>query len=262
MIEINLLPGGGRKKTTSARPSINIGAMLTGITSKLGNAYITGSAVAGVLVLLVVGVMWIKQGKDQSTSETRLKSALEDSTRYAGVVAERARLEAKRDTLLRQVNLIRSIDEDRYIWPHILDEVSRALSSYTWVTALGFAGTPAGSVNIVALPKPLAPAAAAVPRDTGLHTPVPAVPKAKPMPTAIPKDEIIFRVSGRTVDIQALTHFMRDLQASPFVSVVDIDPVTPSSDQGKEVYAFTLSVKYRRPDTTAVHRVPLVMTVR
>ena len=28
------------------------------------------------------------------------------------------------------------IDSDRYVWPHLLDEVSRNLPSYTWLTSL------------------------------------------------------------------------------------------------------------------------------
>ena len=37
-----------------------------------------------------------------------------------------------------------AIDEDRYIWPHILDEVSRALPPYTWITVLNLAGPKQG----------------------------------------------------------------------------------------------------------------------
>jgi len=259
MIEINLLPGAARKKAATSKSSIDFAAMFSGLSGKLGNPYLIGSAAVAALVLVVVAFMFLKQIRDLSSAEKRLHVALDDSTRYAGIVAERARLEAKRDTLLRQVNLIRSIDEDRYIWPHILDEVSRALPNYTWLTFLQFAGSPAGTVNVVATPKQkLAPVP---PRDTSNHTPLPP-PKLKPLETAIPKEDITFRLTGRTVDIQALTRFMRDLQASPFIGLVDIEPVTPGQDQGKEIYQFTLSVKYRRPDTTAVKRVPLVMTVR
>ncbi len=269
MIEINLLPGAGRKKAASTtRSSIDYAAVFAGLTAKFGNPILIGVAAVVVLTLGVVGWMYLKQSKDRNVAESRLHTGLDDSTRYAGIVAERATLEAKRDTLLRQVNLIHSIDEDRYIWPHILDEVSRALPGYTWITFVQFAGAPAGSVNVVALPKVVPPPFVPPPPagtkiDTTVKVPVKvAVPKVKSMPTTIPKDEITFRVTGRTVDIQALTRFMRDLSLSPFVGTVDIEPVTPGTDQGKEMYQFTLSVTYRRPDSTAIRRLPLVLTVR
>ena len=75
-------------------------------------------------------------------------------------------------------------------------------------------------------------------------------------------DEISFRVTGHTVDIQAITRFMRDLALSPFVGAIDLEPVTTGNDQGKEMWQFTLAVKYRRPDSTALRRLPLVVTVR
>jgi len=187
--------------------------------------------------------------KDKTTADARLDKAMTDSTHFAGVVASRAKLEAKRDTLLRQVNLIRSIDEDRFIWPHILDEVSRTLPAYTWITTMGFAGAPAGTLNVVALPKATA-------KDTVKGA------KPKPFVTAVPKEDVTFRIQGRTVDIQALTRYMNDLSASPFVSNLILERSDPAVDQGKEIYQFTLSGTFKRPDSLTVHRSPLVVTVR
>jgi Tfp pilus assembly protein PilN len=251
MIEINLLPGAARKKTgSSTRSSVDYAALFAGLSGQLKNVYIIGGAAAAVLAVAAVGVMFLKASHDRTTAESRLDKAMTDSTRYASVLAARAQLTAKRDTVLRQVNLIRSIDEDRYIWPHIMDEVSRALPAYTWITNLIYAGAAAGSQNVVALPPP-------PPADS-------KNPKPKPLPTTIPKEEVVFRLTGRTVDIQALTRFMSDLQQSPFIASVDLERADPSSDQGKDMYQFTLSMRYRRQDTTsaAIHRLPLVVTVR
>src|SRR6185295_11212502 len=65
----------------------------------------------------------------------------QDSTRYASVLKERERAEARRDTVLRSLNLIKAIDDDRFIWPHVMDEVSRALPPFTWLLSVGFSGT-------------------------------------------------------------------------------------------------------------------------
>jgi Tfp pilus assembly protein PilN len=250
MIEINLLPGAARKKSASStRSSIDYSALFAGLSGQLKNVYIIGGAAVAVLAVAAVGIMFLKASHDRTTAESRLDKAMTDSTRYASVLAARAQLMAKRDTVLRQVNLIRSIDEDRYIWPHIMDEVSRALPAYTWITNLIYAGSPAGSQNVVALPPP--------PPVDPKHPP-------KPLPTNIPKEDVVFRLTGRTVDIQALTRFMSDLQQSPFIASVDLERADPSSDQGKDMYQFTLSMKYRRQDTTstAIRRLPLVVTVR
>jgi Tfp pilus assembly protein PilN len=258
MIEINLLPGGARKKAAAAAgPSFDFAAFTTGITAKFGSPWVIGAAVASVLTLIVVGWMFFGQASAKKTAESRLQAGLDDSTRFNSIVLERARLAAKRDTLLRQVNLIHSIDEDRYIWPHVLDEVSRALPNYTWIMSLQFSGTPAGSNNVVAAPKPPPPP----PRDTSSKA-VAKAPKIPALPTTIPKDEVNIRLTGRTVDIQALTRFMRDLSQSPFLSDVFVERADPGNDQGKEMYQFTLSMKFRQPDTTALHRIPLVVTVR
>jgi Tfp pilus assembly protein PilN len=251
MIEINLLPGASRNKKASsaARASVDYAALLSGLTARFGSPYVIAAAVVGVLAVGAVGFLFLKQGKDKETADARLDKAMTDSTHYSGVLKARATLEAKRDTLLRQVNLIHSIDDDRFIWPHVLDELSRTLPAYTWISIVGFSGTPAGSQNVVALPKLTA-------KDTVKGG------KPKPLPTTIPKDEVTFRITGRTVDIQALTHFMSDLSSSPFITGVQIERSAPGSEAGKELYDFTLTATYKRPDSTAIHRTPFAVTVR
>ena len=190
-----------------------------------------------------------------------MQKAKDDSTRYAKVVAERNAAQAKRDTLLRQVNLIRDIDDDRYIWPHIMDEVSRALPQYTWITIMGFGGTPQGSTNIVAapVPPPKKPKAAT---DTS-KSPAPAlIAKAPAVETTPPRDQVMLRITGRTVDIQAMTRFISQLEDSPFLSNVYLERTTPMTEAGSDEYQFQLIINYTRPDSMAIRRVPLVVTRR
>ena len=59
---------------------------------------------------------WLAGLPDLSDLAGRLEVAVRDSTRFSTLVQDRIRAEATRDTLLRQVNIIKSIDEDRYIW--------------------------------------------------------------------------------------------------------------------------------------------------
>lgn len=250
MIEINLLPGAGRKKAARAK-SVDFGAMAAGISGRLRDRFLIGSIAATVVCAAGVGLLYMLQTTRESTLLERREVSLRDSTRYANFLKDRYRAESTRDTLLRQVNVIRSIDEDRYVWPHVLDEISRALPQYTWLTAVSFTGTPQGSNNVVVTPK------------TGEDTSAAKKRKApKRMDTTIPKDVISIRISGRTVDIQAVTRFMKDLEASPYLSNVQLDKSELAVEQGKEVAQFQLTVGYTRPDSLMLHRVPLTLSVR
>jgi type IV pilus assembly protein PilN len=251
MIEINLLPGAGRKKAAHAK-SVDFAAMAAGVSGRLRDKFLVGSIAAFVVCAAGVGVMYALQNARAATLDERREIAVRDSTRYANFLRDRYRAEATRDTLLRQVNVIRSIDEDRYVWPHVLDEISRALPQYTWLTAVSFTGAKQGSNNVVVTPKTADDTSAAAKKR---RTP-------KRMDTVIPKDVISVRVTGRTVDIQAVTRFMKDLEASPYLSNVQLDRSELAVDQGKEVAQFQLTIGYTRPDSLMLHRVPLTLSVR
>ncbi len=248
MIEINLLPGAGKKKAAK-RQAMDFGAMTAGVTGRLKDKFMIGAIVALVVAGLTIGVLYTAQAAKESSLSDRRDRALRDSTRYANVLKERYRAEAARDSLLRQVHLIQSLDEDRYVWPHIMDEVSRALPQYTWITSVAFTGTPQGSNNVVAAPKTAA--------DTAKKARAP-----KRMDTSIPKDAISLRIVGRTVDIQAVTRFYRDLEASPYLGNVQLEKSEAAVDQGKEIAQFQFTLGYTRPDTLMLHRVPLSLSVK
>lgn len=245
MIEINLMPGSGKKKG-SRRQSVNVGAMLAGASGRMKDKFMIAAVVAVVVGAGGVGLLYFTQSTTDSQLTEREAQAVHDSTRYANFLRDRYHSEAVRDSLLRQVNVIKGLDEDRFIWTHVLDEVSRALPQYTWLTVLGYAGTPQGSTNVVASPKDST--------KKGV--------KPKRLETDVPRDSVSIRLMGRTVDIQALTRFMKDLEASPFIANVQLDRSELAIDQGKEVTQFQLTMGYSRPDTTMIRRVPLSLTAR
>jgi len=80
--------------------------------------------------------------------------------------------------------------------------------------------------------------------------------------TEIAHDPVSVKLQGHTVDIQALTRFMKDLESSPFLSNVQLDRSELALELGKEVTQFQLTVGYNRPDTSAVRRAPLALPVR
>jgi Tfp pilus assembly protein PilN len=253
MLEINLLPGGPRKKAASAGASVDFNALFAGIKGQLGNLWMIGAVAGIVLALGVGGYLYYRQSHDRTVAEERLAKAQDDSVRYAKVVAQRNAALAKRDTLLRQVNLVRAIDDDRYIWPHILEEVSKALPQYTWITMMGIAGTPQGSTNVVATP--------VAPKKAGPDTA--KIKKPPVVETVPPRDNVLFRITGRTADIQAMTRFYSDLEASPFMGNVYLERTTPGDAAlGGDFFQFQLTISYTRPDSMAVRRLPLVSTRR
>jgi Tfp pilus assembly protein PilN len=243
MIEINLLPGGGGRKARSrgggAGLQIDLKGLFSGLTSRLGDKYLLAAVASSITAALVIGMLYSRQTYRAVTLAAAQEQAVKDSTRLSIALAEKLRAEAMRDTALRQINIIRSIDEDRFVWPHILDEVSRALTPYTWLTSIAIAGTPQGSVNVVANP----PASGAARVDTN-----------------VVREAIALRIVGQTVDIQALTRFMRQLEASPFVASVTLEKSEMVLEGNKEVTQFALTAAYTRPDASHLRRVPLTLS--
>ncbi len=249
MIEINLLPG-ARKKSPTRGPSLDLSTMFAGVSGRLKDKVLIGTVVASAMRRrsAAVGWMYFSQAEAQKTLDADTKKAHSDSVRFSTLFRENTRITATRDTLLRQLNLIKTIDQDRYIWPHVMDEVSRALPQYTWITSIVFFGTPQGLAAAVALPPAV--------KDTAAKKPS----KPKRIETNIPPDPVMFRIMGNTVDIEALPRFMRDLEASPFLANVTLDLSAHGIDQGQDVTKFQLTVTYTRPDTAQLlSGSPLVM---
>jgi len=248
MIEINLLPGSGKKaRKGSAGPKMNFGAAFSGIRERVRDPFLAGAIASGVIGVAIVGFMWFSQAKRESTLDEALQKAVQDSTRYSSVLREREMAEAKRDTIVRSLNMLRAIDDDRYIWPHVMDEVSRALPPYTWLVTLGFSGTGQAQTPITTV---------AAPADSSHGR------KRKAIATTVVRDTVRIRLVGNTVDIQALTRFMKQLEVSPFFEQVQLARSERANDNGKEVTQFQLDMLYSRPGATDVRRVPLAVSVR
>ncbi len=244
MIEINLLPGTGKKPRNRGGAGVNFSGVASGIASKVNDPLLL-SAIASVLVaaLVIGGLFWHQRAQNVQINEA-LQKAEQDSINYSGVIREQRRAQSQRDSVVSQVNLIKSFDDKRFVWPHIMDEVSRALPPYTWVTSLLQTNTL--NTGPVAPPPPGAKGA-----------------KAGPPPvdsTSVPR--VQFRLIGNTVDIQALTRFMKVLEASPFIENVQLERSSIILVDGKEVTEFALSAAYQTPDASSIKTVPVSLSVR
>ncbi|HYT71878.1 MAG TPA: PilN domain-containing protein [Gemmatimonadales bacterium] len=236
MIEINLLPG--KKKKAAAGPGFRLampdfGALVASIKNPwLLTASATSAVVVGGGLLL-----FITESARLRVLEGRLEATQTEKRRFDAVIAQKRQSERIRDSLIAEINVIRSIDADRYVWPHLLDQITKALPPYTWLRSIQFAGAGSGQPEAP-------PGAAAAGADT---TGGPAVR---------------VWISGATVDIQAYTTFLRQLAASPWLA--DVTPATSSTviEADRPVTAFNVSVRYRVADSVYIRTIPLVRAVR
>ena len=249
MIEVNLNPGTGKKKAKKGGgggSKLSLGASFAGLKARVRDPWMLGALGSAVVAALMVGGLYTTQEARAARLDEELQKAVQDSTRYASVLREREKAEAKRDTVLRSLNMIRAIDDDRYIWPHVMDEVSGALPPYTWLVSLGYSGVGQATSPVRTVAEP-APASGR---------------RRKPANTQIVRDTVRIRLVGNTVDIQALTRFMKQLEVSPYLENVTLQSSARAMDNAKEVTQFQLDMLYTRPSQTDVRRVPLAVSVR
>jgi len=235
MIEINLLPG--KKRAAPAGAGFKLGLKLPdfrAILANITNPWLLAASAAWVLVLGGGLALFVTSRARLAVLNSRLEQVRVEKRRFDAVIAQKRQSEKIRDSLVAEINVIHQIDADRYIWPHILDQVTKALPPYTWLTGI--------SAQAASGPPP-PPAAAGAP---------PA-----PVQTAVG-----LSITGSTVDIQAYTTFLRQLAASPWLT-----EVTPASsqtvvEQDRPVTAFTVNARYRVADSVYIHTVPLTQSLR
>ena len=245
MITVNLRPNLKRKRARS--PLAGFGESFRGLGGRVKDPLLLLAVVSWVGAAGFLGYVFASTTRELSALEPQLEQTRAEHKRFKAFLAEKRHQETIRDSLVAQIGVIRTVDGDRYVWAHLLDEVTKALPAYTWLVDLGVAGpTPAPQ----AAAQPPAKAAAG---KAAADTAAPAVPVHLP---------VSFSVNGRTIDIQAYTRFLRQLEASPWVT--DVTPVSAQTVIEKErpVTAFTIRATYRQADSAYVRTVPLSQSVR
>lgn len=244
MIEINLLPGAAKK--SKSRGSFSLKGLTSGVAAKVKDPYLLSAVAAVFLAAAAVAGMHVTQKSSAVDLGLRETAAMRDSTRYAMILKERRRAEAKRDSVMKQLTIIRSIDDDRYVWPHILDEISRSLPPYTWLKSVQ-------QTSAVVVP------AALLEDQKKADTSAATREKKGEAPT---NEALRFRVIGNTVDIQALTRFMKLLETSPFLQNVQLAKSELVMLDGKEVTEFQLDAEFERPEKSVITTAPVSLSVR
>jgi type IV pilus assembly protein PilN len=135
MIEVNLLPEEYRTRSKGLRrmggekgPPGSVGEG----TDRWRNVLL----VAAVIVPLAMVAGWLVQRSEAGGLEERLEAATADSARLADLRALSDSLSARQHAIRERVALIEQLDRDRFVWPHIMDEVSRAVPQLVWLTSL------------------------------------------------------------------------------------------------------------------------------
>jgi type IV pilus assembly protein PilN len=235
MIEINLLPG--KKKKAAGGGGIKLSMPdFRAIIAQVKDPWLIGAVSAWVVVGGGGAALFITGRARLAAAESRLDAVKTEKRRYDIVIAQKRQAEKVRDSLVSQINVIRTIDADRYVWPHVLDQITKALPPYTWVTHVQSVG--------------------------GIVAGAPGQSQVTVQADSTGRPLVRISIDGKTVDIQAYTTFLRQLAASPWFT-----EVTPASSQvvieaDRPVTAFNVTVRYRVADSVYIRTVPLVQAVR
>ena len=212
MITINLKPGARRAK---AGPSFAGGlSALKELPGKIKDPWPMAAVAVWVLTIGFLGYIGITSAATRSSMETKLNTARSENQRFRHLIADKRRAEAAKDSVTKQIATIRAVDGDRYIWPHILDEVTRALPPFTWLTDLA------------------------------------AIPQAASADSTLPPP-VGVQMNGRTMDIQGFTRFMRQLEESPWLGDVTLISTGTDIDHGRAITVFTVKANYVRKTARA-----------
>ena len=240
MIEINLLPGKKKKAAGGGGAGFKLSMPdFRAIISQVKDPWLIGAIAAWVLVGGGGAALFITGRARLASAESRLDAVKTEKRRYDIVIAQKRQAERVRDSLVTEIKMIRAIDADRYIWPHVLDQVTKALPPYTWITRI----QPIGVVMAGGGAQPGQPQVVVSTDSTGAPL-------------------VRVSIDGRTVDIQAYTTFLRQLAASPWFT--DVMPAASQVviEADRPVTSFNVTLRYRVADSVYIRTVPLVHAVR
>lgn len=226
MITVNLRPG-QKRKAAGGGPKQYLDR-LKAFGSKVKDPFLVGSIAACIAVAAFLGWSFLSTSAKYNALAPRLEQARDEQKRFDNLLKQKRRAENIRDSLLSQIATIRGVDGDRYVWSHVLDEVAKALPPYTWLLSM-----------TAQSPPPVT--------DTTENAPPP---------------QLKFRLEGRTMDLQAYTRFLRQLEASPWLN--EVTPVEAKTVLEKErpVTAFTIMATFSPADSAYIRTVPLSQSVR
>ena len=221
-IEINLLPGSKKKAGGGGFEMPDFSELASAIKDPL----LVGAIGAWVVVLAFVGFVFVNMNGQLDELEVQTAAARAEAERWNDILQQQRLRIDRRDSLVAMLEEIRKIDADRFIWPHIMEEITKALPDYTWLVQVQHLETPAAI------------------GDSG------------------PPPPIRFRVDGRTSEIAAYTRFLRQLSNSPWIGLVEDGPARREIVDGRNMTSFEITVTFHQADSAFITTVPVTESVR
>ncbi len=222
-IEISLL--GGKKKKPGgggfALPDFS------DLASQIKDPLLIGVIGTWVVALAVVGYFFVTIGAQASALNEQAAAIRNEASRYRDLLNEQRHALNLRDSLVVELSAIRDVDAGRYVWPHVMEEVTRALPEFTWLVGLQTLSGPAGFGS-----------------DSG------------------PPPPLKFKLDGRTSEIAAYTRFLRQLANSPWVALVEDGPARRVNEDGRNLTSFEITVTFKTADSSFILTVPVTESVR
>lgn len=138
MIEVDLRPG--REKEPSGGGGLGDvelempdWASLEGLRTDPWTAAVV---IAGLVLAGGIAWSWMSQERRAEELDRRLERAVQDSARLTDLRTLSDSLIARRKSIRSRVRLVKELDRNRYVWPHLLVEVSRALPGVAWIVSM------------------------------------------------------------------------------------------------------------------------------
>lgn len=227
MIHINLKPGAKRAAPKGARPSFaGVSAGFKGLRSKVKEPILALAIAAWAVVILGLGFFFITTTSQKSTLEPQLTQSRSEFRRYQTFLQQRHKEEKIRDSILTQIGTISAVDQDRFVWAHIVDEVGSAVPDFTWL------------ISIASIPAPI---------DANVDS------------TGAPP--VNLKIVGRTSDLSNYTAFLRRLEESPWLgNVLPVEAKTVTLNN-RLITEFTIQATFTKADSSHIKTVPILESV-
>lgn len=142
MIEVNLLPGGkkGTPKGGFSLKGLKLPSFGAGGGGGARDRYVLFFWGAALLSVGYMAFAFLDVTGEREELEVRLEEERQDSVRFAALIAQTNELTARRDLLAQRVAMIQQIDANRFVWPHVLDEIGAAVPDYLWLREVIYTG--------------------------------------------------------------------------------------------------------------------------
>ena len=133
MIEVNLHPAGEKAKAKGRRREA-ARARPRGLATR--SPWLIAMMASLIAAPLIIGALWLLQRSQAGALEERLQTAAADSARLADLRTLSDSLTDRQRRVEERVELIRGLDQGRFVWPHIIDELAGSLPDFVWLTSI------------------------------------------------------------------------------------------------------------------------------